>query len=240
MLWDISGAQDAVYILNLVVRAVHVVITLCELKKEINKPSSNLNKQRILLYYQEKFYWMHDIGNPSSGESKKTATMTFRIDENVLNVLRTESDRGQITLNSLVNQLLKRYVDWDMFEPKVGMIPIAKPIVVELFKKMSKEEITNMAVNIGKDVVHDIALFMKNRMDLESFLSWFETRMASSLTETNHTLQDGYQVYVLKHELGENWSLYHKIILELMFNEIFNMKVDITISSTTIRFKYRS
>ena len=53
MLWDISGAQDAVYILNLVVRAVHVVITLCELKKEINKPSSNLNKQRILLYYQE-------------------------------------------------------------------------------------------------------------------------------------------------------------------------------------------
>ena len=53
MLWDISGAQDAVYTLNLVVRAVHVVITPCELKREINKPSSNLNKQRILLYYQE-------------------------------------------------------------------------------------------------------------------------------------------------------------------------------------------
>ena len=53
MLWDISGAQDAVYILNLVVRAVHVVITLCELKKEINKASPNLNKQRILLYYKE-------------------------------------------------------------------------------------------------------------------------------------------------------------------------------------------
>ncbi len=183
---------------------------------------------------------MHEVGNSSSGESKKTATMTFRIDENVLNVLRTESERNQITLNSLVNQLLKRYVDWGMFEPKVGMIPIAKPIVVELFKKMSKEEISSMAVNIGKDVVHDIALFMKNRMDLESFLSWFETRMTSSLTETNHTMQDGYHVYVLKHELGENWSLYHKIILELMFNEIFNMTVNITISSTTIRFKFRS
>ena len=146
---------------------------------------------------------MYDDGSPSSVESKKTVTMTFRIDENVFNVLRTESDRNQITLISLVNQLLKRYVDWDMFEPKVGMIPIAKPIVIELFKKMSKEEISSMAVNIGKDVVHDIALFMKNRMDLESFLSWFETRMASSLTETNQTIQDGYHVYVLKHELGE-------------------------------------
>ena len=53
MLWDISGAQDAVYTLNLVVPDAHVVITLCELKREINKVSPNLNKQRILLYYQE-------------------------------------------------------------------------------------------------------------------------------------------------------------------------------------------
>jgi hypothetical protein len=80
--------------------------------------------------------------------------MTFRIDKNVLNLLRTEPDRNQITLNSLVNQLLKRYVEWDMFEPKVGMIPIAKPIVIESFKKMNKDEIMNLAVNLCKDVVH--------------------------------------------------------------------------------------
>ena len=80
---------------------------------------------------------MHDGGGPNSDESQKIATMTCRIYENVLNVLRTELDRNQITLNSLVNHLLKRYVDWLMFEPKVGIIPIAKPIVVELFKKMS-------------------------------------------------------------------------------------------------------
>lgn len=182
---------------------------------------------------------MHDSGNSSYGESKKTATMTFRLDENVLRILRSESEHNQITLNSLVNQLLKRYVEWDMFEPKVGMIPIAKPIVIQLFSKMTKEDISNMATEIGKDVVHDIALFMKNRMDLESFLSWFETRMSSSLTETNHTIQDGYHVYVLKHELGENWSLYHKIVIELMFNEIFNKTVNVTISNTTIRFKFK-
>jgi hypothetical protein len=114
--------------------------------------------------------------------------MTFRIDENVIKILRSESKRNQITLNSLVNQLLKRYVEWDMYQPKVGLVPIAKPIVVELFSKMSKEDISTMAKEIGKDVVHDIALFMKNRMDLDSFLSWFERRMASSLTETNHTI----------------------------------------------------
>ena len=182
---------------------------------------------------------MHDFGHQNENRTKKTSTMTFRIDDNVLRILRVESERHQVTLNNLVNQLLKRFVEWDMYEPKVGMIPIAKPIVVALFNKMSKEEISTMALNIGKNVIHDIALFMKIGMDLDSFLSWFETRMKSSLTESNHSIQNGFHVYVLKHELGENWSLYHKIVLELIFNEIFEKTIDVTISNTTIRFKFR-
>ena len=57
--------------------------------------------------------------------SKKTATMTFRIDEDILNKLRTESEHRETSLNTFVNQIFKRYVEWDMFESKVGMIPIA-------------------------------------------------------------------------------------------------------------------
>ena len=56
-----------------------------------------------------------------------------------------------------------------MYGPKVGMIPIAKPIVMELFNKMNKEEIICMALNIGKSAVHDIALFMKNKMNLAKY-----------------------------------------------------------------------
>jgi hypothetical protein len=39
------------------------------------------------------------------------------------------------------------------------MIPIAKPIAIELFKKMSKEEIICMALNIGKSVVHNCSQY---------------------------------------------------------------------------------
>ena len=181
---------------------------------------------------------MHDYGYMNKGETKKTSTMTFRIDDKVLKILRDESERQQVTLNNFINQLLKHFVECDIYEPKVGMIPIAKPIVIELFDKMSKEEISDMAFRIGKNVVHDIALFMKNRMDIDSFLSWFETRMNSSLTEINHSFENGFHVYVLKHELGENWSLYHKIVLELMFNEVFEKPVDIDITNNTIRFGF--
>ena len=183
---------------------------------------------------------MYDSDHYRESESKKTSTMTFRIDGQVLKVLKAESERRQISLNTLVNQLLKRFIEWDMFEPKVGMIPMAKPIVIELFDNLSKEEITNMALNIGKNVVYDIALFMKNKMDLESFISWFETRMRSSSIEINHSVDNDIHTYTMKHELGEKWSLYHKVVLELMFNEIFEKRIDIDITNTTIRFKFQN
>ena len=96
-----------------------------------------------------------------------------------MRILREEAEHSGISLNSFVNLALKRFVEWDLYESKVGMIPMAKPIITELFNKMSKEEINDMAINIGKNTVHDIALFMKTKMDLISFLSWFEIRMKS-------------------------------------------------------------
>ena len=167
--------------------------------------------------------------------AKKTVTMTFRIEESMMAQLRAESDKREVSLNTFVNQILKRFVEWDMYEPKVGMIPIARPIVHTLFEKMSEEEIVEMARKVGKGAVHDIALFMKSRMDLDSFLSWFETRMKNSSIEFSHAAKDGRHTYVMKHDLGYNWSLYHKTMLELVFTEILQKRVQVTISDTMMR-----
>src|SRR5215208_7714467 len=115
--------------------------------------------------------------------TKRTATMTFRIDENIVAKLRDEADNREISLNTLVNRILKRFVEWDLFEPKLGLIPMAKPLVVELFENMSENEIADIAKHVGKNTVRDTALFMKHKMDLESFLNWFETRMKASFVE---------------------------------------------------------
>ena len=172
---------------------------------------------------------------PEPEAAKKTTTMTFRIEEGVMAQLRAESDKREVSLNTFVNQILKRFVEWDMYEPKVGMIPIAKPIVHTLFDKMSDEEIIEMAHKVGKGAVHDIALFMKSTMDLGSFLSWFETRMKNSSIEFSHAAKEGRHTYVMKHDLGYNWSLYHKTMLELVFTEILQKRVQVTISDTMMR-----
>lgn len=169
-------------------------------------------------------------------DTKKTVTMTFRVEEEVLGQLRSESSKKEVSLNTLVNQVLRRFVEWDMYESKVGMIPIARPVVHMLFENMDEKEIVEMACKVGKGAVHDICLFMKSRMDLESFLSWLETRLKSSSMEFSHSVKDGRHVYIIKHDLGRNWSLYHKTILELIFNEALNRRVSIAATDTTMSF----
>jgi hypothetical protein len=170
--------------------------------------------------------------------TKKTSTMTFRIDEEVLNKLREESEHRETSLNTLVNQIFKRYVEWDMFESKVGMVPVAKPIIVELFGKMTKDEIIDMANRIGKNVVRDIALFMKGDISLASFLSWFEMRMKASSIEINHNIKNGYHTFIVKHDLGDNWSLYHKTVLDLIFVDVLDKKVQFDYNAGMISFKF--
>lgn len=82
--------------------------------------------------------WLPDAKYDSTNNNKRTITMTFRIDEKIMNKLQIEAKNREISLNMLVNQIIKNFVDWFMFEPKVGMIPISKPVVVELFRDCKK------------------------------------------------------------------------------------------------------
>jgi hypothetical protein len=174
---------------------------------------------------------------------KVTTTITFRIDVDTIDKLRAESTRHDVSLNTSVNKILKRYVQWDMFEPQAGTMPLAKPVVAELLAIMSKEQITNFAKNIAKTAVQDILLVMKGKIDLDSFLSWFETLMKKAFIEINHTVEnnDSTHRYTVKHNLGENWALLIKRLLQIIFNDVLGISIDIiNLSNTTLVFQFEN
>lgn len=115
-------------------------------------------------------------GTRDDHRTRTTTTMTFRVYENLIRKLKDEAEDREISLNTLVNQIFRRYVEWDSYERKVGMIPIAKPIVIQLFENISEDKIVEIATDVGRRSIKDIALFMKHSIDIDSFLKWFETR----------------------------------------------------------------
>jgi hypothetical protein len=176
------------------------------------------------------------------GHTTRTTTMTFRVYENLIRKLRDEAEDREISLNTLVNQIFNRYVEWDSYESKVGMIPIAKPILIQLFENISEDKIVEIATKVGRGAVKDIALFMKHRIDIDSFLTWFETRMKTASVEISHQrLDDGNKIhsYIIKHDLGKNWSIFHKTIFEFILQEMLGKPLkEFTSTPTMFSFSF--
>ena len=116
-----------------------------------------------------------------NADSKRTKPLTFRIDTKILEKIRKEGGNNQISVSNFINKILKRYVEWDSYESKVGMIPIPKLLVEKLFEKRSTQEIIDLATNVGKNELEDILLFMNKKIDWILFLNWFELRLQNSV-----------------------------------------------------------
>jgi hypothetical protein len=174
--------------------------------------------------------------------SSKSLTMTFRLNESVLKKMKEEAENHDISLNTLANQIFKRYVEWDSYEPRLGMIPMARPVVIQLFENISEDKIIDIATKVGRTVVKDIALFMKHKIDIDTFLEWFETRMKIASVEVSHQKPDSIQKehsYIIKHDLGKNWSLFHKTIFESILQELLGKALkNVYVTSTMFSFTF--
>ena len=88
--------------------------------------------------------------------------MSFRIEVKVLDKLRQEAENQGVSLNVLANKIFLQYAIWDVFEPKVGMIPVAKSIVSALFEKLDKKETIILANKIGKNGLRYCTFYERN------------------------------------------------------------------------------
>jgi len=56
-----------------------------------------------------------------------------------------ETKNNNTSLNAEINTVLRKYVEWDVLASKVGMIPIAKPVLSEIFQRiMTKEQVIDI------------------------------------------------------------------------------------------------
>src|SRR5918995_1806780 len=183
-----------------------------------------------------------------SDESRRTRSITFRLDSYILEELQHEADQKEISLNVLVNQTLKRYCQWDRYENKIGMMPVPKIMLSSLIDKAvnivkkngleniepSRDEIIRQAAEIAFGLMKDSVLFMKKQYNLWVVLSVLEEYMKISGIKADHKIEAGRKhVFIIQHELGENWSLFTKELLALIFESLAKVRIECNITSNT-------
>ena len=184
----------------------------------------------------------------SSDYHKKTRSITFRLASFTIDELQQEANQKEISLNVLVNQVLKRYCDWDRYENRIGMMPLPKIMLSSLIDKAItiaknngiediepyRDDIIKQAAEIAFSLMKDSVLFMEKQYNLWAVLSVLEEYMKVSGIKADHKIEAGRKhVFIIQHELGENRSLFTKELLELIFENLAKVRIESSITPNT-------
>ena len=160
---------------------------------------------------------------PHPTKKETTRSITYRLPSKIVEELETDAMNKNISQNVLVKQILERYVTWDRFSNKIGMIPIPKGILDSLGTEMNGEDI-NEIIKMILPFIKDTVLFMKGKYDLKRCIETLEDYMRASGMKSDHRIEGELHHFIIQHELGMNWSFFTEQLLKEIFNQFMPNK----------------
>ncbi len=151
-------------------------------------------------------------------KKEETRSITYRLPTKIIEELETFSTQKNISQNVLVKQILEKYIKWDRYAEKIGIIPIPKSILEEIGKEMSGIDISRI-VSALLPVIKESVLFMKGGYDLKRSIETLEDYMMASGMNSDHRIEGGIHHFIIQHDLGIKWSFFTEQLFKQIFHE---------------------
>lgn len=149
-------------------------------------------------------------------KKEPTRSITYRLPEKLVDELETESAQKSISQNVLVKQILEKYVAWDRFSDKIGMIPVPKGILETLGDELDGKDIDEI-INLMFPLIKDTVMFIKGGYDLKRCIETFEDYMRASGMNSDHRIEGELHTFLIQHDLGMKWSVFTEQLLTQIF-----------------------
>ena len=153
-----------------------------------------------------------------SSKKETTRSITFRFPTKLVEGLDSEADQKNVSLNVLVRQILEKYMDWDRYGDKIGMIPVPKKILMTLGEDMTGKDVDKI-IKVLIPTIEDSVMFMKGDFDLPRCIETLEDYMKASGMKSDHRIEGGKHIFIIQHGLGMKWSLFTEQLLKEIFHK---------------------
>lgn len=142
-----------------------------------------------------------------SRAKRPTESLTLRIDKELLDELRKESDEKDLSLNTLANQIIKLYIKWYSPAQRAGIMFIPKCFLASIMESLADYEISKISDEFKKGGYQETLLLMSQEYSLPVILELFDTWLHVSNMQYSRELNEGTLTYIINHGLGKKWSL---------------------------------
>ena len=174
-------------------------------------------------------------------KTKKTSTITFRIDEEYEKGLRKEAEEKRISMNTLANQIFGDHVEFDQFMKKFGMVEMSKGSFKDLLNSLDEKNIINFAKSIGSKEPKDFILFKWKELTSDSvseFIKMYFERCGYGMCDMQ--IGDSVSNVSVHHGFGKKGSIFLKAFLEAIVQSSLERDSNVTITDNSVTLKFQN
>lgn len=160
-----------------------------------------------------------------SKTNNNSTTLSSRIESDIFVKLNDYADFKGISMNSLVNSVLKKYVTLEQFHDEIGLIPLTKRTLKKIFRTMDDGTIKKIAKDVGGTVPQELIYLSYDRFDFHNLMKMIEIS-DSRFGKVKYTAKGSvYNINIL-HGISENFS---KFLAETHLVLASNLSIKCTI-----------
>ena len=143
---------------------------------------------------------------------KSTITRTFRIEKELDGALQEEAERRDTTVNFLVNQILRKFDNFDIIADRSGALSFTPLAVKGVIEAISDESLAKAGEKSGPLDIMDLLDMMGRPLDYNSIVfllsEYFGGSVCSRWFTCFHHTRGSKDLFHLQHNLGRGWSIY--------------------------------
>lgn len=138
-------------------------------------------------------------------EKNDTITLSCRIDGTLHDLLVKDSKGQGISLNSLINSILKRYISWERYAAEIGFVPLARDTVRLIFDELDDQKLHHIANHLGRTIPRELIMLMFNKIDVNSIVAFLELT-GSRYGTVQHQVNGESHDLLVHHRISEKFS----------------------------------
>jgi hypothetical protein len=159
-------------------------------------------------------------------KDRESVNKTFRVKQSIIRRIEADAERGGISTNALVSNILTRYVEWDRVANEIGFVSLAPNMIHALLECTTLELMSKAGELISQtSCFKDLSLHYFQEYGPQTFL-----RLALLLQKygNNYKVQgegnkEGGTDLSFYHDFGKKWS---NLIGSLLHNELMRLDLE--------------
>ena len=104
------------------------------------------------------------------GKISKTVPKSFRIDESALRAIVAEATSLNVSPNTLVNQILRQYAEFDRFARKINTVKISSAPFRGLLSAADVNQLIEVAKSAGSSIPQAFVTAKHGKVDLDALI----------------------------------------------------------------------